>query len=70
MHVLQAMYSHESHLMHLILILVFLVCHFHFWFTASYIAGDSNILVDALSRNNANLFLSKLFNIRPEFHLI
>ena len=59
-HVPQATYSHESHLMHLIRILVFLASHFNFWFTASHIAGDSNILADALSRNNADLFLSQV----------
>ena len=59
-HVLQATYSCESHLMHLIRILVFLASHFNFWFTASHIAGDSNILADALSRNNADFFLSQV----------
>ena len=63
-HVLQATYSRESHLMHLIRVLVFLASHFNFWFTASHIAGDSNILADALSRNNVDLFLSQV----PQAH--
>ena len=63
-HVLQASYGHESHLMHLIRVLVFLASHFNFWFTASHIAGKSNILADALSRNNVELFLSQV----PQAH--
>ena len=63
-HVLQASYSRESHLMHLICVLVFLASHFNFWFTASHIAGKSNILADALSRNNVELFLSQV----PQAH--
>ena len=54
----------ESHLMHLIRVLVFLASHLNFWFTASHVAGDSNILADALSRNNVDLFLSEV----PQAH--
>ena len=61
-HVLQATYSRESHLMHLIRVLVFLASHFKFWFTASHVPGVRNALADALSRNNAGLFLSQ---VRP-----
>lgn len=56
--ILPAIYSRESHLMHLIRALVFVASHFNFWFTDSHIAGDSNILDDALSRNNVDHFLS------------
>ena len=55
--VLKAMYSRETHLMHLIRMLVFFAAHFNFWFSASHIAGSDNIL---LSRNNAQLFLSQV----------
>lgn len=58
--VLQATYSRESHLMHLIRVLVFLASHFNFWFTACHITGNKNSLADALSRNNASFFLSQV----------
>ena len=63
-HILQATYSRESHLMHLIRVLVFLASHFDFWYTAIHIAGDSNTLADALSRNNVDIFLSQV----PQAH--
>ena len=59
-HILPAVYSCECHLMHLILALVFLAFHFNFWFTDSHIAGDSNILDDAVSGNNVDHFLSQV----------
>ena len=34
--VIQAKYCKDSHLMHLIRLLVFFVAHFNFWFSASY----------------------------------
>ena len=58
--VLQATYSREPHLMHLIRMLVFFAAHFNFWFTASHIAGSDNMLADFLSRNNAQSFLSQV----------
>ena len=51
--VLQATYSRDSHLMHLIRLLVLFVAHFNFWFTATHVAGKENTFADALSRNNA-----------------
>ena len=58
--VLKATYSRESHLMHLIRMLVFFAAHFNFWFSASHIAGSENTLADSLSRNNAPFFLSQV----------
>ena len=59
-YILQATYSRESHLMHLILCFA---SHFNFWFTASHIAGDTT-LADPLSGNNVDLFLSQV----PQAH--
>ena len=58
--VLQATYSQEPHLMHLVRLLVFFAAHFNFWFSASHIAGTDNSLADSLSRNNTQLFLSQV----------
>ena len=58
--VIQATYSREPHLMHLIRILVFFAAHFNFWFSASHVAGTNNSLADSLSRNNTQLFLSQM----------
>ena len=58
--VLQATYSREPHLMHLVRLLVFFAAHFNFWFSASHIAGTDNSLPDSLSRNNTQLFLSQV----------
>ena len=44
--VLQATYSREPHLMHLVRLLVFFATHFNFWFSASHIAGSDNSLAD------------------------
>ena len=66
-HVLKATYSRESHLMHLIRVLVFLASHFKFWLTASHIVpGVKNALADALSRDNAALFLSQVPHAQQE----
>ena len=53
-------HSKESHLMHLIRLLVFLACHYDFWFKAAHIPGKENILADALSRNNVSYFMSQV----------
>ena len=58
--VIQATYCKDSHLMHLIRLLVFFVAHFNFWFSASHIAGKSNTRADALSRNNHAVFLAQV----------
>ena len=55
--VVKSTYSKEPHMMHLIHLLVFFAARFNFWFTASHIPGNQNILADALSRNNISLFL-------------
>ena len=57
--VIKATYSKELHLMHLIRLLVFFACKYHFWFTASHIQGRHNIIADALSRNNLSVFYSQ-----------
>ena len=48
--VLKSGYSREPHLMHMLWVLVFLACHFQFWWSAKHIAGVENILADAISR--------------------
>ena len=58
--VIQATYCKDSHLMHLIRLLVFFAAYFNFWFSASHIAGKRNTGADALSRNNCTLFLSQV----------
>ena len=58
--IISSLYSKEAHLMHLIRLLVFFASYFEFWFTASHIPGRVNTLADALSRNNAHLFLSQV----------
>ena len=58
--VIQATYCKDSHLMHLIRLLVFFAAHFNFWFSACHIAGRMNTGADALSRNNHALFLSQV----------
>ena len=52
-------YSREPHLMHMVRMLVFFACHFQFWWLAEHIAGADNILADAISRNNLDIFLSQ-----------
>ena len=50
--IINSTHSKESHLMHLIRLLVFFACHYDFWFRAKHIPGQQNTLADALSRNN------------------
>ena len=52
--------------MHLITLLVLLLAHFNFWYTATHVAGKKNILADAISRNNANSFLSQMPHINQQ----
>ena len=56
--VIQATYSRDAYLMHLIRLLVLLVAHFNVWFIDTHVMGKKNTFADALSRNNADLFLS------------
>ena len=58
--VLNSTSCRDSHLMHLVRLLVFLASHHNFWFTASHIQGKQNTLADALSRNNMNFFYSQV----------
>ena len=51
---LQATYSRDIHLMHLIRLLVLFAAHFNFWFTASHVAGKKNTC-DAISRNDTEI---------------
>jgi len=64
--VIKATYSNELHMMHLIHLLVFFAAKFDFWFTATYIPGKQNILVDALSRNNITLFFTQAPQVTPQ----
>ena len=52
---LQATYSRDIHLMHLIRLLVLFAAHFNFWFTASHVAGKKNTCADAISRNDTEI---------------
>ena len=54
--VINATYSKDLHLMHLIRLLVFLAARHNFWFMASHIPGKQNVVADSLSRNNMQLF--------------
>ncbi|XP_011404799.1 PREDICTED: uncharacterized protein LOC100639764 [Amphimedon queenslandica] len=63
-YILNKTHSKESHLMHLIRLLVFYAAHFDFWFRAEHIPEKRNSLADALSRDNINYFLSQA----PHFH--
>ena len=58
--VLNSTSCRDSHLMHLVRLLVFLASYHNFWFTASHIQGKQNTLADALSRNNMNFFYSQV----------
>lgn len=58
--IVQATYSSEAHLMHLVRLLYFFASFHGFWFSAEHIAGVDNTLADAISRNNADLFLSQV----------
>ena len=63
--VVSSTYSRNSHLMHLIRLLVFFAAKYSFWFTAMHVPGKSNYLADALSRNNLPLFLSQVPEASP-----
>jgi len=54
--VLNATFSNDLHLMHLIWVLVFLAATFNFWFVASHIPGIKNVTAVALSRNALSSF--------------
>ena len=64
--VLNATYCKEVHLMHLIRVLVFLAAHFNFWFRAEHLAGSSNTLADAISRNKMDEFFLQVPEASPE----
>ena len=51
-HILNATYSKDPHLMHLIRTLVFIAAHGNFWFIARHIEGQTNTIADDLSHNN------------------
>lgn len=65
-YILNKTHSRESHLMHLIRLLVFYAAHFDFWFRAEHIPGKSNSLADALSRDNISYFLLQAPHFRPQ----
>jgi len=57
--VLNSTFCSDTHLMHLIRLLVFFAGKYNFWFTAVHIPGKRNVIADALSRNNVSLFRSQ-----------
>ena len=57
--IVNGLYSHKPHLMHLLRLLVFFAATYDFWFEATHIAGSKNTMADALSRDNLSLFLSQ-----------
>jgi len=57
---LKATYCNESHMMHLIRLLVFYAAKYNFWFTAVHIPGKENVIADALSRNKMSVFFSQV----------
>ena len=68
--VLNSTSCRDSHLMHLVHLLVFLASYHNFWFTASHIQGKQNTLADALSRNNMNFSTPKYHRLHennPKF---
>ena len=58
--VLNATFSSDCHLMHLIRLLVFFAANFNFWFVASHIQGIKNVAADALSRNYLSVFFTQV----------
>ena len=63
-HVLNATYSKDPHLMHVIRILVFIAAHANFWFIARHIEGWANTIVDDLSHNNMVHFFTQVLQAR------
>ena len=59
-HVVNALFCKDSHLMHLVRLLVFFASYHNFWFFASHIAGKNNIAADSLSRNNLSIFFTQV----------
>ena len=55
-HILTSTYSKDTHLMHLVLILIFLSALFDFWFIAK---EKANSLADDLSYDNVTCFFSQ-----------
>ena len=59
-HILNSTYSKDSHLMHLVRILVFVAARFDFWFVAKHAEGKANFLADDFSCNNLPNFFSQV----------
>ena len=57
--IVNGLYSHGPHLMHLLQLLVFFAATYDIWFEATHITGSQNTLADALSRDNLSLFFSQ-----------
>jgi len=58
--VINSTYCDESHMMHLMCLLVFYAAKFNFWFKAVHIPGKKNTIADTLSRNKISLFFSQV----------
>ena len=56
-------YNKDSHLMHLVHILVFLAVQFDFWFVAEHVESKANSLADDLSHDN---FLISFLKFRKQ----
>ena len=55
-HVVNATFCSDNHLMYLIRLLVFFASYHNFWFYVSHIEGEHNTLADTLSCNNLHCF--------------
>lgn len=58
--IIHSTYSRESHLMHLVRLLVFFAAARGFWFISGHIPGKENKFADAISRDNETFFLSQV----------
>ena len=58
--VLNATFSSDCHLMHLIRLLVFFASKFKFWFVSLHIKGTRNVAADALSRDYMSVFFTQV----------
>lgn len=68
-HIIGATYTQNSHIMHLVGLLVFCASYlYNFWFKVSHIPGVANTAADALLRNNIDEFFSQVPYACQGFH--